>query len=687
MKTRNENYTKLRAANLLNIPVSRLDSIIFQHHLVLQNGKIKGEDFQKMADEISTYIGWAEYLKPYKNGRFDPEHSQDRYHAYDYLCEHLTSEHDIQILLYTDLMTGTRYEKYYFKRSQIDVVDDVMHSYLMTVGLSGKEIVDQYIKTCKHKHTVKILKQYIDERMYGKPMNKVFCEFARIILFDIPDIKEATEEDLSPVLHRQLASGTLDLIYDFLDFASARTTVQYPLHKQTKKNGSMARPAYDYETYLVIAACCFNEEHIVEHDMVAKALNDHFQAEMWLYVSLLFMCGWRAQDICRGWIYLHLADGTREDFPGVNLDTLYEDLLEDRIPEETYAAVAKFLTGKITAANFLPSKTSAMHPTTLTIFIVPELYVFFGRLALIAEADMMRYHDGYMRPERVHEYQNKANLLPFFGDEMAEALQGMNLESRRMNKAFLQNIEYETRKEGAGSIMASAVASFARNHISLSTIRAYLRDGTLRHEDAATVLEMMMERGIFGFELYNLLITAFPDEFAKLPQAAQTKIMQQANLTPLQIEIETSAISSADVICKSFIEDQDETKVLTIMTHMFEMCVGQDPGKDEGISCLAALYDLPCEHPSAESCIECMCPYLIFTKYAYKPLLDVLKKYMTSAQHGDARANTILTAYLIPKYQKILNAFFKNTEMKKADRLAMKTLMEEKLNGNDDDCA
>ena len=361
-------------------------------------------------------------------------------------------------------------------------------------------------------------------------------------------------------------------------------------------------------------------------------------------------------------------------------DTLYTDILEDNLPDEIYIQTCKYALGSIDQSGRLPSKTANKNPSPLMAVITPGLYTFYGLLTLIAEIHMLKSGDGYMKSQRASVYQNKMQLRDFFGRPMWDILRGQNIQSRRLNKDFLQGVEKAAREQGCGGVMASAVASYARNHTSLNTIKTYLHDHRLTGENADMVLYYMMERGVFGFELYQTLITAYPDAMRKLTLKEQNQVIDQMNVTPLQLEEAESGVRSILAIQTEF-KNGNDAAVLQMLKSMYEITQNRGQGKDHGVYCLLRAEKMACQHAEWDSCLANCCPYLVFTKIGYRPLLRILLKYQTEANKGNKKVQTVLQQVLIPRYQKILNQLMKDMNMSKEDRNGLKLIMKETLNG------
>lgn len=226
--------------------------------------------------------------------------------------------------------------------------------------------------------------------------------------------------------------------------------------------------------------------------------------------------------------------------------------------------------------------------------------------------------------------------------------------------------------------MASALASFARSHSNLNTIAHYLNDHTLNAENADMVLYFMLERGVFGFELYQTLITAYPEAMRKLPMKKQNELMASIAANPLQIEQEQSGVA-AKLHIKDRFENGDNEKVAEILKGMYEITQDRGKAKDEGVHCICRARGNPCAYPEFDSCLANTCPYLVFTRYGYKALLEVLRDYKVAADAGDIKKGAVLEQIIMPRFRDIINALMREVNMVKHDRTGLQFMLKEVL--------
>lgn len=669
-----EYYSIQKACEISGTTNTLMKRLIREEKISLCDGKIPSDAVDKVMAENKAYISLREYSSEHVCGRFQGKTAKDRNNLLDYLEEN--EFFGIEIITPKELLIGSEKDILFFRRIDVFYIDKKLQTFFKEYGLTEEKKIRVLLKNSKKTDTAEYLRKYLSEAFYERTCTPSVTEFVRFML-QMPDVSKMTDEYVAELLKQQMYATTKDLIINFLNYVKRKQNVKYNVFTKIKPERSNGIPAYQDDTYLTIATYIFNAYYIAEHNMIEKALDNHIYAEMWLYLAIFFCCGWRAQDVCNGWQYLKLF---RRSMFNICPDTLYTDILEDNLPDEIYIQTCKYALGAIDQSGRLPSKTANKNPSPLMAVITPGLYTFYGLLTLIAETHMLRSGDGYMKPQRASLYQNKMQLRDFFGRPMWDILGGQNIQSRRLNRDFLQGVEKAAREQGCGGVMASAVASYARNHTSLNTIRTYLQDHRLTGENADMVLYYMMERGVFGFELYQTLITAYPDAMRKLTLKEQNQIIEQMNVTPLQLEEAESGVRSILAIQTEF-KNENDTAVLQMLKTMYEITQNRGQGKDHGVYCLLRAEKMACQHAEWDSCLANGCPYLVFTKIGYLPLLHILLNYQTEANKGNKKAKTVLQQVLIPRYQKIINQLMKDMNMSQEDRNRLKMIMRETLNG------
>lgn len=647
-----------------------LERLVFEGKIEKHDGMIPANYVNILEDEKNTFIGLLEYARMHASDKFDAECTRDREKLHDMIEQH--NYYNLTVLQAEELLSGTKRDTVFFYRKDIPILDQNLESFFVQFGMSEEEKVEKLFQDIQgHPQSQKYLQSYLQET--GIQITPSVTEFVSII-FSIPDISTLTDKGLQALLTKQMPEITRDCIIQFCNYVKSQCKVEYSTVARKRKE-KIGIAAYSDDTYIALARVFFNAEYIHNNRMIEKAMENHVFAEAWLYLTLFFACGWRAADVCRGWKYPEV-DREPQKW-GICLETLYEDILEDRLPDTVYERICQYALKRLQVSGQVPSKTANRNPSPLMAVITPELHTFYGLLTLIAESHWLRSGEGRMKAIRTPIYQNKVTIREFFGDEAYQILHGENIQTRRLNKDYLQGTEEAARRTGCGGLMASAVASFARNHTNLNTLKSYLRDHQLTAESAGMVLYYMMQRGAFGFSGFNLLVSAYPDVFRKIPMAEQNKIMQMMD-APLDTENEAAGVVAATTIEQKFMEG-DEATVLDMMKVMFEISQNRGQGKEYGIYCRLRAGKQVCKHPKWKSCLANACRELVFTKYGYIPLLQIMKQFRDEALSGDRKAHTVLYQVLIPRYQKILNDLMKSTATEQEEKRGMKLLMQEVL--------
>ena len=667
-------YSIRQTAKMLNVWPGKIERLTLRGKIPSENLLISQNVLDQLLFERNNYISFLEYAKLHVSETFNGNSSRERRKLLTILEKN--DFFGIERIFYSKTLLGEENDIYFFDKKDIPKLDNIFNDFFTAPNLSTTEQYTKVIEDCPDtKQSKKEVLEFTDSLFYEKNMTISYVDFAKTLL-NAPDLQKLTNNDVQVMLKSLKTELSKKYLIQFLNMMKQKYNLKYsPLEVVKKEKNSVK--AYDAETYVALAKCFFNIDYIYEHNMIEKALNNHIFAEMWLYLTLFFVCGWRASDVCNGWKYLELYRRPEDTF-GIHQATLYDDLLNDNIPEDVYENVCLYAIGSIDISGKMPSKTAKYNPTTLTAVITPEMYIFYGLLTLIAECHKINSGDGYMKDERRLDYQAIGSLKMFFGKEIGVILNNRNIHSRRLNKDYLQAVEQNARQNGASSMMSSMVASYARNHKDINTIATYLKDHNLNGETADMVLYFMMERGVFGFELYQTIITAFPDAMKKLSLKEQNKIIQQMNITPFQNELEQSGLIASVEVKDNFLKNNTQ-QTMNLLKSMFEISQGCGKSKDDGVGCLMRSQGKVCPYAEFKSCIANACPYLVFTKYGFKALLEVLQEYMTESKNGNRKADAILKSIILPRFKDILNSFMNEQHMSHDDRQGLKLFMKNTL--------
>ncbi len=665
--------TILKAAQSIGIKSDVLQYHIDSGSIESQDGLIKQSDCNIIQIQKETYMGIKEFLKQHDNDRFESKYVKNRNKYIDFLENN--AYFGIEIMDPESILFELpEREDFYITKEDSLFLDFRSEQFFQEFGLTEDEKVRWIISHSKgHTLSTEYIKKYL---VYIEDEDNIYTPsltaFVRTI-FDMLDIKQLTDDDIISAIENADAVRTKELLVDFFRYVAKYENVNY--HSiDLKKRESDSEPAYSYEDFVRFAKIFFNTDYDKEHNLTHKALENSSYAEAWMYLSCHYICGWRSSDICNRWVY---PDLKRNDNPfKINIDTLKEDILNDKIPDKTYDKVARYAIKKIKVVYNMPEKTGH---GKLRSEIVPELRIFFGKLILIAEYHHIISGEGYMNSNRAARYRSWVLCKDFFGDDIFAITGKHSILSTRLNKSYLQGLSQSAKDNGNTTLVAHVVASFARNHSNIETTAIYLKDHGLTGESAEVVLYMMLQRGVFSVSLYKALIAAYPEAFAKLSAKEQTAIMEKIPLSAYELETVGTSLVASDRITEVFAEGKtNEPK--EILKTMFAIAQGKGKAKDAGIYCKKKALGFCCENPNYESCLANLCPYHVFTNDGVPALVKVIKDYEEMELiTGNKKYRIALKTKIIPGFQEIINTIIK--EMSEEEKAGTRKLIEEALNG------
>ena len=661
---KNERITIQGAANKLHIKKRILEDWIEEGRVLCTEGNISLFDIQVISSEMGKYISLESFLKERKTERFDPKYYQNRNKYIDYLEE---NEFFGINVIYPDELKYP-YElntSFYFKKEDLQKVISNSTKFFEFFGLTEEEKCIQIINSCSDKVTKGQLEKFFKKLELYTPSTTAFFEEA--IKLKVLNINEKEIVDMIQIMPTVVSK---DLLIAFCDFSNQNLSLG--LGKIDRKKGTTTKEigAYPYSLYVKIAKSIFNEDKIIENKVLEKSFEKSIDFETWLYLSIHFVCGWRSKDICNNWQYV--SDKQLESL-GLDVSQLKEKILGNNIPDDIFIQIGEYIEKRIELAGVKAHKTGKA--SDLLAPIGTELKCFFGRMALISAYHRNQNRNGVLIDNRAPEYQNFYRIRNLLGNDIYEEMGRTNINSRKLNKSYLQSIEKRARQNGAGTMAAYTIASYARNHSDVDTTAMYINDHGLNGETAEVVLSMMLDRGVFGTIRYKELLAAFPEAFGKLSAKEQTQILAACETSAYEMEIICSDMNAQIELKKSFSEG-DKDKALLILQELFEISQGFGKSKDEGVFCKKRALGFACENPTCESCIANVCPYLVFTETGIRSLIDVIYMYVNKAKETkNPKYKAVLEDIIIPSYKNILADISK--KMKPEETAALKKAIEE----------
>ena len=164
-----------------------------------------------------------------------------------------------------------------------------------------------------------------------------------------------------------------------------------------------------------------------------------------------------------------------------------------------------------------------------------------------------------------------------------------------------------------------------------------------------------------------------------MPLKKQNELIELMDEKPLELELKQAVLAEQLYIKEKFGQGKKEV-VDRIMLDMLEISQGRGKAKDLGLYCLKRARGEACLHPEYASCLAGCCPYMVFTRAALIPLLEVLQSCAEKAKR-DPKARAVLEKVMVPQYQDIINGLVRKTDMSKEDRLGIEKIIDEVLHG------
>ena len=607
---------------------------------------------------IDEHISLETYLKSKDSERFESKLIQNREKYIDFLEKNAFFGLDI---IYADEFPYP-YEynvSFYFERKDLNKLDKYSSEFFKYFGLTERDKLDLIIEECRNDTTKRLLKEYAKNI---DPIGPSVTDFIRRALQI--DLYRVKEEDINGIIRDMQYVASKDLMISFLEFGKDRLSLNWGKIERKRDYTRKGTGAYPYQIFVLIAKALFNEEELINNQVLEKALDKSKNFETWLFLCAHYVCGWRAGDICENWPYPNKETLIELN---INFETLKEDILGGKINPDIYYELGAFIEKSIELSAVKAHKTKKA--SDLLAPIDDKLKVFFGRMALIAAYHQNKSNSGKLQHNRSTDYLNFIQFKELFGNVLYDKVGRKNLSSRKLNKSYIQSIEKRARENGAGIMAAYTIASFARNHSNVDTTAIYIYDHGLDGETAEVVLSMMLDRGVFGTIRYHEFLAAFPDAFNKLTAKEQTRVLAECEVSSYELEVMSSDMF-AEQRLKGMFAEGNAKESFKILNEMFEISQGLGKSKDNGVYCKKRAVGEACANPLFESCVANTCPYLIFTEAGIKTLVKVIKDYEKKAREtGNPKYESILKNVIIPTYKNILAEISKRMKQTEKDAL------------------
>lgn len=483
-----------------------------------------------------------------------------------------------------------------------------------------------------------IFDKYCDVNEFDSNIVYMILDF---LLYNLPgEIRLSTDAEIGTLV--EAAFDGLPRVYgevltDFINWIKLNWSPK-PIFKnlyflKSYSTRSENNDAYEQEYYLKILYCMFNEDYIEENDMYGKAAESKNYIDTWLFIALHFLCAIRYTDLVR--------------FPHPKLPMPAEEVLE-QVKNGTFSkANAKYVLCTITqymaTVSLKPNKTKAHTGVSNIKFHVPEsIETHIGTLFAIAQA---HFELNGLDPEipLIRAIKTYEQINRYMGEEIGELFLESNFRARAANKSFMQMIYLLTDdvldSDDEFKVNGYILASMARSHKGAygefaSTTSTYLKDAKMSGYSAEFVAKELLERGVLSCMSSMLLRMITGGEYQKLSIDNQTKLINELNLNPSEIENSVSimqdSVKQATAIVQELYCSTDKKELLGILHRIGN---GDAVSKQYECLCLMTAMKKPCPYPERSSCISCQ--YEISTKSTMLLMVSELRRLSLLYQTSD----------------------------------------------------
>ena len=508
-----------------------------------------------------------------------------------------------------------------------------------------------YPITCQLYQEFVVKRAVLDEPSAWKLLDYLLSEIDK----EITDFDEAELKEFAKKMDTQATIQCARLFADFLHTTKYNGNVltKWRYAFGTRDTSELVNDAYPIKDFAIMAYCVFNEEMWIKQGLVEKALQSSKYADLWLFVSLHFICALRATDMTR--------------IPAPTLpydsDTVLKKISGNTFGKSEASVIVEELIIRLKLKPMKPSKTSAYENVAEFKLFVPEsLRTPLGIIMAIALA-----HHPEILPGKpfVPVKIDARSIRGFFGDHFIKALGNKRFTTRRCNKSYLQGIDSSASMNNEpGKPKGYILAALARGHKGgigrlAETTDIYLRDANFTGYTPEFIIREMFERGIFSFIPAILLEIYTGKEYKMLSVSSQTKLIGELGLAAHQIEWVVSAVENAFVKSKNTVKSMLQNSIKENVGDILQnIASGNAPGRQDECLCLMTAAKISCPYPDRNSCIGC--GYEIYTKTAMHTLMSEYIRLMAlknSAKNTDSwRQGKILEQAILPAISEMLEA-------------------------------
>lgn len=463
------------------------------------------------------------------------------------------------------------------------------------------------------------------------------------------EMDEKELDSLAAEMDKELPLNAARLFSSFLVYVRENRHLSngWTFHFKSRRE-PQTQEAYSALDFMQMAYIVFNDEAWEKEQLLEKALQSKNAADLWLFVSLHFICGWRRTDILR--------------LPMPKLPVSGDKLRNEiAIGDFNTEIILNELELRLRYSPLKPHKTETYEGISELKFFVPEsLRKPMGIILAVAAS----YHED-IEPGRcfLKATGQRKQLQSFFGKDFVAACGNRDFSTRRANKAYLQGLEAVAENSSAKpkGYMLAALARSHKGHLGSlpTTTDIYLRDASFSGYRPEFIAREMFERGVFSFIPTLMLEMYAQQDYRKLSPSTQTKLISEIGIAAYGLENMTKTVETSLVKARRAIGEimkRPESIRGTVADILQNIAAGNAPGKQEGCLCLMMAAGFACADVERNCCIGC--GYEIYTRTIlyqltkeYTRLLE-LKKTSDKAEAG--RCTKILKDAVMPAIAEML---------------------------------
>ena len=511
-------------------------------------------------------------------------------------------------------------EKYFIRKTDAERIRNRIALWLDSYGKDDHEKVELLLKRLEdiYPETGKWLSVFAKSSdVNDAAIWKLTDYLCNMLQCELTESSEDELERLAVSMDKSLPLSSARMFTEYLMFLRKNSNMKNGWTYHFGARGeSASTDAYPATDFLRMAYIVFNEEAWEKECLLEKALSSEKYANLWLFVSLHFICGWRGTDIVR----LPLP---RLPFQGGKVrQLLAEDLFDASVVIDEFELRLRYVPMR-------PGKTEAYKDVPeLKLFIPESLRKPMGKILSSAAS---WHEDASPGGIFIRKAGNIFETEEFFGTDFITACGSKGFSSRRANKAYLQGIEL-TAGNTPGKPKGYMLAALARSHKGgfgklPETTDIYLRDAKFSGYSPEFIAKEMFERGVFSF-IPALMMEIYAHElYTKLPVTAQTSLIMDIGVAASGLEgmaktVEASIVKARNAIAQIMKHPKDIRG--TTADILQNIASGNAPGKQEGCLCLMTASGFACMDPGRSCCIGC--GYEIYTKTIMRCLTAEYKR-------------------------------------------------------------